>query len=87
MACRSGPVRVAHVLRTALPLVGAALSSLGVGFLARRFSGPIHPVSTVLMTAGVCAGTMLLVLLPFASGRRALSDLVMIVDFRRRFSA
>jgi PST family polysaccharide transporter len=86
MACRSGPVRINDVLRTALPLVVTALMSLGMGLLARHFSGTIHPVTTVLMTAGVCAGTMLLVLLPFPSGRRALSDLVMIADFRRRFS-
>jgi O-antigen/teichoic acid export membrane protein len=87
MACRNGPVRIGHVLRTALPLVGAALLSLAMGLMARRLVGTILPILTLLMTAGVCAGTMLLVLLPFAAGRRALSDLVMIADFRRRFSA
>ena len=87
MACRRGPVGIAPLLRTALPIVGAALVSLGMGLVARRLAGPIHPVWTLLMTAGVCAGTMLTLLVPFASGRRALLDLVMIADFRRRFSA
>jgi PST family polysaccharide transporter len=86
MACRAGPVRVGHILRVALPIVVAALASLAMGFLARRLVGPTPPIVTLLMTAGVCAGTMLTLLLPFASGRRALSDLVMIADFRRRFS-
>jgi PST family polysaccharide transporter len=87
MACRNGPVHVAAVLRTALPVVLAALASLGAGLAARRLAGPIHPVWSLLMTSGACVGTMLMVLLPFASGRRALADLLMIADFRRRFSA
>jgi hypothetical protein len=87
MACRTGPVRASDILRTALPIAAAALASLGAALLARKAFGPTHAALTLLLSAGVCFGTMLILLLPFASGRRALSDLLMMANFRRRFPA
>ena len=83
LACRRGPVRVMDVLRTAAPITMASLVALAVALLARRGIGPLHPVATLAGSAVVCVGVTLLGLLPFAAGRRALSDLAMIAGFRR----
>jgi PST family polysaccharide transporter len=78
---RRGPITAKNLITSLGPFIVAAHAALLATWLVQTMS-PGSPLSTLLLSAGVCGLTHIAVVLMFPRSRRVIKDLVLMLKFR-----